>query len=448
MTNDKSQHFVVIIGGAVAGSEAAFQLTQRGVLCVVVEQNERPYGKVEDGLPRWHEKLRLQEEKKIDDKLSHPAVHFVPRTKVGVDLTLDEILSWGVSAVVFANGAWRDRPLPLPGIDQFVGKGFCYQNALVYMFNHYLEPGYKGPLYELADGALVVGGGLGSLDVVKILMLETVVRALEARGRRVELYELEHAGIKKGLGELGLTLSDLNLKGCTLIYRRRTEDMPVAQPDENATPEQMETTRATRRKLLNNFSQKYLFTFQNQRTPAAYLAEDGHLTGLRLAATEANNGRLIMVPGSEYEFRSSLVVSSIGSIPEPIPGIQMNGEVYRIKDESTGEVEGHERVFAVGNAVTGRGNILASRRHGRVVSQHMLEHYLQGTASGYEEVLQDAASEMAAKMSAMVERLARQAPPSPATVAAALARVKSLQKRVGYSDGYAQWIERVRPKLA
>lgn len=271
MADQDWQHLVVIIGGAVAGSEAAFQLTQRGVLCVVVEQNDRPYGKVEDGLPRWHEKLRLQEEKKIDDKLSHPTVYFVPRTKVGVDLMLDEILSWGVSAVVFADGAWRDRPLPLPRIDQFIGKGFCYQNALV--------------------------------------------------------------------------------------------------------------------------------------------------------------------------------VSSIGSTPEPIPGIQMKGEVYRIRDESTGEVEGHERVFAIGNAVTGRGNILASRRHGRVVSQHMLEHYLQGTASGYEEVLEDAASEMAAKMGAVMERLARQAPPSPETVTAALARVKALQKRVGYSDTYAQWIERVRPPL-
>jgi flavin-dependent dehydrogenase len=57
MTDHKSQHLVVIVGGSVAGSEAAFQLTQRGVPCVVVEQNDRPYGKVEDGLPRWHEKL-------------------------------------------------------------------------------------------------------------------------------------------------------------------------------------------------------------------------------------------------------------------------------------------------------------------------------------------------------------------------------------------------------
>ena len=66
----------------VAGSEAAFRFAERGILCVVLEQNDRPYGKIEDGLPRWHVNLRSQETKKIDDKLSHAGVHFVPRTKL------------------------------------------------------------------------------------------------------------------------------------------------------------------------------------------------------------------------------------------------------------------------------------------------------------------------------------------------------------------------------
>src|SRR5574337_1924199 len=124
MSDPGPQHVVVIVGGAVAGSEAAFRLAERGILCVVLEQNDRPYGKIEDGLPRWHVNLRLQEEKKIDDKLAQPGVHFVPRTRLGRDLTLEEVLGWGLSAVVLANGAWRDRRLPLPGIDQCVGRGF------------------------------------------------------------------------------------------------------------------------------------------------------------------------------------------------------------------------------------------------------------------------------------------------------------------------------------
>ena len=55
---------VAIIGGAVAGSEAAAACAARGAIPVVFEQGARPYGKIEDGLPRWHEKLRVKEYKK------------------------------------------------------------------------------------------------------------------------------------------------------------------------------------------------------------------------------------------------------------------------------------------------------------------------------------------------------------------------------------------------
>ncbi len=444
MIQPRSQHVVLIAGGAVAGSEAAFRLAERGILCIVVEQNDRPYGKIEDGLPRWHVNLRQQEEKKIDDKLAHPGVHFVPRIKLGRDLSLEDALRWGLSAVVLANGAWRDRPLPLPGIDRFVGRGFSYQNPFVYWFNHYPEEGYRGPQVELADGAYVVGGGLASLDVVKMLMLETVTRALAARGHTVSLYELERRGIQKVLSELGLSLSDLRLKGCTLIYRRRLEDMPLAEVPEGATPQQVERTRETRRKLLQNFAEKCLFAFQDQLVPVGYLTDGDRLVGLRLAATEVKDGQAMTLAGTEQDAPSQLVVSSIGSIPEQIPGIEMRGEMYRITDQRTGELEGLGGVFAVGNAVTGKGNILVSLKHGRVVSQHMLERYLLGTASGYEEVLADAATEARGKVDAVADRLVGQAPLPPERVARILTRVLDLQERVGYPGDYRQWIERVR----
>ncbi|MFI5341579.1 MAG: hypothetical protein ACHQ7N_17290 [Candidatus Methylomirabilales bacterium] len=374
MSHPSPQHVVVIVGGGVAGSEAAFRFAERGILCIVLEQNDRPYGKIEDGLPRWHVNLRALEEKRIDDKLAHPGLHFVPRTKLGRDVTLQDLLGWGLSAVVLANGAWRDRPLPLAGIERFVGRGFYHQNPLVYWFNHYPEEDYRGPEVELADGAIVVGGGLASLDVVKILMLETVTRALAARGHDVSLYELERRGIRKTLDESGLSQADLGLKGCSLIYRRRIEDMPLAEVPEGATPSQMEKTRTTRRRLLQNFAEKYLFAFQDQRAPVGYLVDGDRLAGLTLAATEVKGGRAVTLGQTAHEVPSRMVVSSIGSIPEPIQKVQMRGETYRIKDPRTGEVEGLDGVFAVGNAVTGKGNILASLKHGRVVSQHMLEH--------------------------------------------------------------------------
>ncbi len=438
------QHVVLIAGGAVSGSEAAAQLASRGVRCIVLEQNERPYGKIEDGLPRWHVNLRRQEERKIDDKLMHPNIHFVPGTKLGQDLPIQEALTWGLSAVVLAVGAWRDRPLPLPDVDEYVGRGLYYQNPFVYWFNHYPEPNYSGPKVELVDGALVVGGGLASLDVVKILMLETVSRALAERGHKVDLYDMERRGIAKVLGELGLALSDLGIRGCTLTARRPVGDMPLAEMPEGATPEQAAKTRATRRKLLQNFVDKYLFQVLDRTIPVGYLTRDDRLAGLRLAAVEIKDEGPVPVPGSHEDHPAPLVISSIGSIPEAIPGLRMKGSLYRIRDLKTGEVEELPGVFAIGNAVTGRGNILISQKHGRLVSQNMLEHYLLGSGSGYEEVLEGAAAAAREKVEAVSEHLQARTPLPPEKVTEILSRVATLQERVSYPGDYRAWIAQVR----
>src|SRR5689334_3083377 len=134
------KHVVAVVGGAVAGSEAALLCAQRGILTLVIEQNARPYGKIEDGLPRWHEALRKQEYAKIDENLSHPNVLFVPRTRIGRDWAFEDLTQrWGLSATILAHGAWRDRPLGIPGVDQYVDRGLVYQNSLVYWYNHFPE---------------------------------------------------------------------------------------------------------------------------------------------------------------------------------------------------------------------------------------------------------------------------------------------------------------------
>ena len=63
------RHVVAICGSAVSGSEAAAICAARGIAAIVLEQNARPYGKIEDGLPRWHAKLRAKEYQAIDANL-------------------------------------------------------------------------------------------------------------------------------------------------------------------------------------------------------------------------------------------------------------------------------------------------------------------------------------------------------------------------------------------
>ena len=283
-------HFVAVIGGAVAGSVAAAKLADRGIKVAVFEQNTRPYGKIEDGLPKWHVKLQAQEEGKIDERLSHPNIFFVPDTKLGRDIDFgDMVKNWGLSAILLANGAWRDRPLPIKGVDDFVGKGLIYQNPLVKWFNHYHESQYQGPSYHIPDDALIVGGGLASLDVVKIVMLETVQEALRKQGIDVDMLTLEHETIHKVLDDHKLSLAKLGLKGCRLYYRRRIKDMPLATVPPDATPERREKVYMAREKILRNFQEKFLFSMHECQAPSGVVTENGRLVGIIFEVRLAEN---------------------------------------------------------------------------------------------------------------------------------------------------------------
>src|ERR1700688_478167 len=106
----RPRHVVAVVGGATAGAEIAHVLASRGAIVAVFEQNKRPYGKIEDGLPRWHVEQRKQEYALIDARLKKPGVFFIPSVKLGCDLDFQDLCnSWGFSAVILANGAWRDR---------------------------------------------------------------------------------------------------------------------------------------------------------------------------------------------------------------------------------------------------------------------------------------------------------------------------------------------------
>ncbi len=322
---DTGGHFVAIVGGAISGSVSAEILADHGIRVAVVEQNKRPYGKIEDGLPRWHVEQRKQEYGRIDARLKKPSVYFIPSTKLGRDISLQELCSWGFSAVILANGAWRDRDLGVPGADKFIDKGLVYQNPFIYWYNHKNEASYSGPRYETPDETLVVGGGLASIDVVKVLQIENYERALKARGIHIDMHQLEK-GIPAACKAHGINPEDLGVKGCLLIYRRREQDMPLAQPPDNATPEQIAKTEQVRLKMLKLARDRYLFRVQDRRLTTGLVVENDRLVGLKASETKIEGRKAEPIPGSEREIRAPLVISSIGSVPERLPGIVMNGE--------------------------------------------------------------------------------------------------------------------------
>lgn len=446
MTEERAGHYVAVIGGATAGAEVASRLADRGVSVFVFEQNGRPYGKIEDGLPRWHEALRKKEYDLIDEKLSKPGVSFIPNTKIGEEIGFSELVNdWGFSAVVLANGAWRDRGLPIEGADEFIDKGLVYQNAFVIAFNHAEIGDLEDAAYTVHDGAMIVGGGLASIDVAKIHTLELTIKALADRGIETDVLELEVKGIPKILERHGLEWADLGLKGATIYYRRRIEDMPLMSAPEGADEARIKKVEAGRRRMVEKATDKYRFEIIQLSAPDGLIVEDGRLVGLRFRRTQIENGRVVM-QDETFDVRAPAIISSIGSIPEPIEGIEMRGELFDFKDWDIGKLEGYPTVFSVGNVVTGKGNIVASRKHATQVSKEAIEAYL-GIAD--EQVDRAEAVEARTEKNAATEAADQVAdalesaqPLSAEQARALLEKTSARQREVGFLD-YKSWKEQV-----
>lgn len=443
------RHAVAVIGGACSGAECAEILANAGCYVTVFEQNARPFGKIEDGLPRWHDNQRRQEYVKIAAKLSKPSVDYVPKTAIGRDVSLADLRAWGFSAVVLACGAWRDRPVGVPGASDDASSGFAYQNPFIYWFNHHEEKAYDGPKFPIADGGIVIGGGLASIDCTKVLMLETVAAKLRERGEHVDVVEMEHMGLAKFLESKKLTLADLGLRGATLIYRRSVREMPVAAFKDGADDASKLKTMETREKLITLFQQKFLAGFRANLLPKEIVrGADGRVCGLRVVTTRTEGRKVVEVPGTEEVIPTTFIVSSIGSIPEPIPGLPVKGEFYDYTDWNLGRFADLPEFFGVGNVVTGQGNIAISRRHAKTVSDALAADYMGVSGAPLNApggVMAAAESRGAAAADAAASHVAKLPKLEPAALKGLRAKVKARQDAVGYGGDMAAWVRAVTP---
>ena len=438
----KSGHYVAIFGGSVAGSEAASELAKRGIRTAVIEQHALPYGKLESGLPIWHMNLRDRQEGIINEKLQNDLIEFIPMTKLGKDIDFNEFIKTrGFSAVLLATGAWRDRPIPVQGFDQFIGKGFHYQNPFVNWFNHRHEPEYNGIQFDVPDGTIIIGGGLASLDVAKIAMIEIVRKALAKKGTDIDVLTLERKGIDTILAELNFTLAELGVKGCTLYTRQSIREMPLNPIPDDAKGEQLEKLYESRGKILQRVMDKYLFRLQENRVAVKPFSENDHMIGAVFQTTRTENDKIINIENSFESVKSPLIISAIGSVPEQIPGIPLKGEIYDVEDTDTGKIRGYNNVFALGNAVTGRGNIRQSQAHGRQVSENIVDQYLAWQEDDYEEIFDSASERVDSRVVSIGERLKEVPPLSVDKMKAIHQQVKTMQDRVGYGGNYTKWIE-------
>jgi hypothetical protein len=169
------------------------------------------------------------------------------------------------------------------------------------------------------------------------------------------------------------------------------------------------------------------------------------MVGVQMSRTEVADGQVRTLPDSASPVRAPLTISSIGSIPEQIPGIPAKGEVYAYIDATVGLLDdGPTAVYAAGNVLTGKGNIKDSLESGTFVGIHVAEAYLG--LNGDDVPLAEGARKEAGRQG---ERIADAMKARPGLgseqVAEVMSRVRERQRAIGYEGNYRAWIARVTP---
>ncbi len=238
--------------------------------------------------------------------------------------------------------------------------------------------------------------------------------------------------------EHDLSWNDLNLKAAALYYRRRLQDMPLAAMPKDADEATREKIEKIRVKIIENAQKKFLFEVHPLHAPDALIVENGSVKGITFERTEIRNKQLVKT-GEKVKINTEMLVSSIGSIPEPLPEMPMQGELYRLKDKVSSHLEGFENVFVVGNAVTGQGNIRASMQHGRAIGKMLSEH-LTLTGPDYEELVNLANEKIDAYMIELKAFLSSLPHPDAETCREIRKKIKALQEEKAYQGDYISWV--------
>jgi ferredoxin/flavodoxin---NADP+ reductase len=172
--------------------------------------------------------------------------------------------------------------------------------------------------------------------------------------------------------------------------------------------------------------------------------ENGRIAGLKVVETKIEGRKAEPIPGSERELHAPLVVSSIGSVPEKLSGIDMNGEYYTFAGKDVPRYTAMNRVFGVGNVVTGQGNIRVSLVHSQKVTKRLVD-CLKGNSGNATAGTGCAEQQVASAMDGIERQIEVIPQLSDHQLAEVERQVQVLQQKVGFTSDYDSWIAKVTP---
>ncbi len=156
---------VAIVGAGPAGIYAADILTKQDPLLTVdiFDRLPTPYGLIRYGVAPDHPRIK-QIISALHRVMESDRITFFGNVRVGVDVKVDELRQF-YDGIIFATGAERDRPLPLPGIDLKRSYGAA---EFVSFYDSHPD---RDQTWDLSDAhsVAVIGVGNVGLDVARML---------------------------------------------------------------------------------------------------------------------------------------------------------------------------------------------------------------------------------------------------------------------------------------
>jgi len=347
IATQKTGRKVAVVGSGPAGLAAAQQLARAGHDVTVYEKNDAVGGLLRYGIPDFKLDKRLIEWRAA--QLKAEGVKFVTKTLVGTDMPKgvanDAVkviapakLMKDFDAVILAGGSENPRDLPIPGRDL---DGVHYALEFLIPQNKEVGGGRKNPIAAAGKHVVVIGGGDTGSDCV---------------------------GTSNRHGAASVTQFEL------LPQPPEQENKPLVWP---YWPTKMRTSSSHDEGCSRDWS----------IATKEFIGENGKLKALKCVRLEWTGGKMVEVPGSEFEVKADLVFLAMG-FTNPIASVldgfgvakDGRGNANATTDGKGCYATSVAKVFAAGDMRRGQSLVVWAIREGRQCAR-AVDEFLMGTST-------------------------------------------------------------------
>jgi NADH-quinone oxidoreductase subunit F len=322
---------VAIVGAGPAGLTAAHCLSLKGCSVTLIDALAEPGGMLTLGIPSY--RLPRNILRKEIASLTDGNINLRMNTRLGRDVSIDELLGDGFHAVFLALGALKSRRLNLEGEDS---DGVLSSMDFLRKFNLNGESVARGHVG-------VIGGGNSAIDAARI------------------------------------ALRQMNVERVTILYRRTREEMPAFADEIDGAVEEgihLETLLSPVKVLSRNGTLVGVECIRNE-------LGDRDDSGRRSP---------VPVPGTEHTVELDTLIVAIGEKPE-ISSVVDNGS-NGVESTTWGTLKvdpntlatNRAGLFAGGDMVTGPNTVVdaiaAGKRAAVVISRYLKGEVLRQPATG------------------------------------------------------------------